>query len=64
MWQYSRIFSVTRIPLYHCDELVQADAREVRHIAVLLRDQIYKLNVYKEIKKDIWVMLTVDEIER
>jgi carnitine O-acetyltransferase len=63
MWQYSRIYSVTRIPLYHCDTLVQADPKQVRHIVVLLRDQIYKLNIYKELKKDIWVLLTADEIE-
>lgn len=64
MWQYSRIFSVTRVPLYHCDTLVQADAKQIRHIVVLLRDQVYKLDVYKELKKDIWVMLTTEEIER
>lgn len=64
MWQYSRIFSVTRVPLHHCDTLVQADSKEVRHIVVLLRDQIYKLNIYKEMKKDIWILLTTEEIER
>ncbi|EPB92959.1 hypothetical protein HMPREF1544_00033 [Mucor circinelloides 1006PhL] len=63
MWQYGRIFSVTRVPLHHCDTLVQADAKFVRHIVVLLRDQIYKLNVYKELKKDIWILLTAEEIE-
>lgn len=64
MWQYGHIFSVTRVPLYHCDTLVQADAKSIRHIVVLLRDQIYKLNVYKELKKDIWVLLTAEEIEK
>lgn len=64
MWQYSRMFSVTRVPLHHCDVLVQADPKFVRHIVVLLRDQVYKLNVYKELKKDIWMLLTADEIER
>jgi carnitine O-acetyltransferase len=64
MWQYSRIFSVTRVPLYHCDTLVQADAKEIRHIAVLLRDQIYTLNVYQELKKDIWILLTTEELEK
>ncbi|CAO3627431.1 unnamed protein product [Mucor hiemalis] len=63
MWQYSRIYSVTRVPLHHCDTLVQADAKKIRHIAILLRDQVYKLDVYKELKKDIWVMLTTEEIE-
>ncbi|CEP14095.1 hypothetical protein [Parasitella parasitica] len=63
MWQYSRIFSVTRVPMYHCDTLVQADPKFVRHIIVLLRDQIYKLDVYRELKKDIWVLLTTEEIE-
>ncbi|KAI9470980.1 MAG: acyltransferase ChoActase/COT/CPT [Benjaminiella poitrasii] len=64
MWQYSRIFSVTRIPLYHCDTLVQADPTKVRHIIVLIRDQIYKLNVYKEVEKDQWVLCSTEEIEQ
>ncbi|CAO3664520.1 hypothetical protein G6F70_006643 [Rhizopus microsporus] len=63
MWQYSRIFSVTRVPLYHCDTLVQADPKHVRHITVILRDQVYVLSVYKEVQKDTWVLLTTDEIE-
>ncbi|KAI7902342.1 acyltransferase ChoActase/COT/CPT, partial [Cokeromyces recurvatus] len=63
MWQYSRIFSVTRIPAYHCDTLVQTDSAKVYHILVLLRDQIYKLDVYKQIQNQ-WVLLTVDEIEK
>lgn len=64
MWQYSRMFAVTRVPLLHCDTLVQANAKEIRHIAVILRDQVYTLNVYKEIKKDIWILLTTEEIEK
>lgn len=64
MWQYSRIFSVTRVPLYHCDTLVQADPKHVRHITVILRDQVYVLSVYKEVQKDTWVLLTTDEIEK
>ncbi|KAG2200216.1 hypothetical protein INT47_009854, partial [Mucor saturninus] len=63
MWQYSRIFSVTRVPLHHCDTLVQANAKEIRHIAVLLRDQVYTLNVYKEVEKNVWILLTTEEIE-
>lgn len=64
MWQYSRMYSVTRVPLHHCDTLVQANPKDIRHIIVLVRDQVYTLNVYKEIKKDIWVLLTVEEIEK
>jgi carnitine O-acetyltransferase len=63
MWQYSRIFSVTRIPSYHCDTLFETD-QKYRHIIVLVRDQIYKVNVYKELKDDIWQLMTTDEIER
>ncbi|GAA5806236.1 hypothetical protein HPULCUR_011767 [Helicostylum pulchrum] len=60
MWQYSSIFSVTRVPLHHCDTLVKSNAKEIRHIIVLLRDQIYKLDIYKQ---DTWTLLTTDEIE-
>lgn len=63
MWQYSSMFAVTRVPLYHCDTLVQADAKHTRHIIVLLRDQVYKLDVYKQ-QGDHWVLLTTDEIEK
>ncbi|KAI8875050.1 CoA-dependent acyltransferase [Backusella circina FSU 941] len=61
MWQYSRIFSVTRIPSYHCDTLLESTHQ--KHIIVLVRDQIYKVLVYKELKDDIWQLLTTDEIE-
>lgn len=60
MWQYSSMFSVTRVPLHHCDTLVKSNAKEIRHIVVLLRDQIYKLDIYKQ---DTWTLLTTDEIE-
>ncbi|KAI9280397.1 acyltransferase ChoActase/COT/CPT [Sporodiniella umbellata] len=59
MWQYGRIYSVTRVPLAGCDALVQADTRHVKHITVFLRDQAYLLNVYHENN----VMLTSGEIE-
>ncbi|KAI8981871.1 acyltransferase ChoActase/COT/CPT [Mycotypha africana] len=63
MWQYSRIFSVTRIPMYHCDTLVQPDkVQDVHHIIVIVRDQIYTLNVYKE-ENGNCVLLSAEEIE-
>lgn len=55
---------MTRIPFYQCDMLFQGNPKEIRHIVVLLRDQVYQLNVYKEIKKDIHVVMTSDEIEK
>lgn len=64
MLQYGRIFSVTRVPLYHCDNVVQADPSQIHHIVVIVRDQVYKLPVYKEIGKNIWQALSTDEIEQ
>ncbi|KAI8976252.1 acyltransferase ChoActase/COT/CPT [Pilobolus umbonatus] len=61
MWQYSRIFGVTRVPLYDCDTLVQSNSH---HISVIVRDQIYIVNVYKEVSKDTWVPMTTNEIEK
>ncbi|KAF7720979.1 hypothetical protein EC973_005653 [Apophysomyces ossiformis] len=62
MWQYSRYIGVTRVPLHHCDTLVQEDPATLHHIIVLVRDQIYKLMVYRP-EGDQWVRLTTDEIE-
>ncbi|KAG0188318.1 hypothetical protein DFQ28_005115 [Apophysomyces sp. BC1034] len=62
MWQYSRFIGVTRVPLHQCDALVQEDPATLHHIIVLVRDQIYKLMVYRQ-QNDRWVRLTTDEIE-
>ncbi|KAI8147009.1 acyltransferase ChoActase/COT/CPT [Fennellomyces sp. T-0311] len=62
MWQHSRIFGITRIPLPGCDALTQSDISETRHIIILVRDQVYKLPVYKK-KGDRWERLTFEEIE-
>ncbi|KAI9020004.1 acyltransferase ChoActase/COT/CPT [Phycomyces nitens] len=48
MWQYSRIFGVTRVPLPHCDSVVQQDPSKLRHILVVVRDQLFKLDVYDQ----------------
>lgn len=63
MRQYNRIFGITRIPLHHCDELYQEPISKTLHIIVLACDQIYKLQVYKQVdgKRQ---RLSVDEIER
>ncbi|CAO3608725.1 unnamed protein product [Cunninghamella blakesleeana] len=63
MRQYDRIFGITRIPLYHCDELYQEPMSKTTHIIVLACDQIYKLQVYKQTdgKRQ---RLSIDEIER
>ncbi|KAI8376937.1 acyltransferase ChoActase/COT/CPT [Blakeslea trispora] len=63
MWQSSRMFSVTRVPLMQCDALVQANPKDVRHIIVLVRDQVYQLFVYKEIQTNFWVLMSTEEIE-
>lgn len=63
MWQYSRTFSLTRVPLHHCDTLVQHDPATTRHILVLVRDQTFKLQVYKESNGN-WSRLSLDEIEQ
>ncbi|OBZ82962.1 Carnitine O-acetyltransferase [Choanephora cucurbitarum] len=54
---------VTRIPLLHCDALVQANTKDVHHIIVLVRDQVYQLHVYKEIQAGFWILLSTEEIE-
>ncbi|KAL0083601.1 acyltransferase ChoActase/COT/CPT [Phycomyces blakesleeanus] len=48
MWQYSRIFGVTRVPLPHCDSVLQGDASKLRHIIVVVRDQLFNLEVYDQ----------------
>ncbi|KAI9306900.1 acyltransferase ChoActase/COT/CPT [Cunninghamella echinulata] len=63
MRQYSRIFGITRIPLHHCDELYQPNISESNHIIVLVCDQIYKLQVYKEVNGNKQ-RLSIDELER
>lgn len=62
MWQYTRTFAVTRVPLYHCDTIVHFDPSTIRHIVVLVRDQVYKLQVYKE-QGEKWILMTMDEIQ-
>ncbi|ORX46745.1 acyltransferase ChoActase/COT/CPT [Hesseltinella vesiculosa] len=49
MWQYSRIFGVTRIPMPHCDSLIQPDPASLTHVIVLACDQMYKLKVYHQV---------------
>ncbi|KAI9258898.1 acyltransferase ChoActase/COT/CPT [Phascolomyces articulosus] len=63
MWQHSRIFGITRIPLHHCDTLVQEDLSTCRHIIILVRDQVYQLPVYKKQANDTWERLSPQEIE-
>ncbi|KAI7857673.1 acyltransferase ChoActase/COT/CPT [Circinella umbellata] len=64
MWQHSRIFGINRVPLHHCDTLIQEDLSSCRHIVVLVRDQIYKLPVYKKQNNDQWRRLSAEEIEQ
>lgn len=65
MWQHTRIFCLTRIPMHHCDKLVQHDMASIKHIIVLVRDQVYKLPVYKQQPgTTTWRLLTRQEIEQ
>lgn len=64
MWQHSRIFCLTRLPMHHCDKLVQYDMASIKHIIVLVRDQVYKLPVYKQQSDTTWRLLTRQEIEQ
>ncbi|UJR25276.1 hypothetical protein I4U23_006628 [Adineta vaga] len=47
MSQYSRLFNSTRIPQVDCD-ILQTDAKNVRHIMVLKRGHYYKVNILDE----------------
>lgn len=60
MWQYTRIFGITRVPLPHCDGIIQQDLSKTNHIVVLVQNHVYKLPVYHPDGK----RYTVDEIER
>ncbi|KAJ3217925.1 hypothetical protein HK099_005296 [Clydaea vesicula] len=46
MHQYTLIFGVTRRPLAGCDENVQSFPATAKHINVLVRDQIYSVDVF------------------
>ncbi|KAI9313766.1 acyltransferase ChoActase/COT/CPT [Dichotomocladium elegans] len=63
MWQHSRIFALTRIPMYHCDSIVQYDISVSRHIVVFVRDQVYRVPVYIQTEKG-WRHMTLAEMER
>ncbi|KAI9498725.1 acyltransferase ChoActase/COT/CPT [Zychaea mexicana] len=63
MWQHSRIFTITRVPFYHCDTLIQQDISTCRHIVVLARDQVYRVPIYKQ-QGQSWQRLTAEEIEQ
>ncbi|KAI8083080.1 acyltransferase ChoActase/COT/CPT [Halteromyces radiatus] len=62
MHQYTKIYGITRIPLPYCDALVETDPASILHIIVLVRDQIYKLQVY-QIVDGIKHRLSVDQIQ-
>ncbi|RUP44358.1 acyltransferase ChoActase/COT/CPT [Jimgerdemannia flammicorona] len=50
MYQYTRLFGVTRIPQPVCDTFAHTPHPNIaRHIVVLLKDQIYPLDVYDEV---------------
>ncbi|KAI7867549.1 acyltransferase ChoActase/COT/CPT [Spinellus fusiger] len=59
MHQYRRIFGVTRIPMPHCDSVLQHDPSKYSHITVLVRDQVFRLDTC-----DGQVLKTVDAIEK
>ncbi|KAI7865414.1 acyltransferase ChoActase/COT/CPT [Spinellus fusiger] len=59
MHQYRRIFGVTRIPMPHCDSILQHDPSKYSHITVLVRDQVFILDTC-----DGQVLKTVDAIEK
>ena len=46
MYQYTRLFGVTRVPKPNCDVLVGEHPSRARHIIVLVKDQIYSVDVY------------------
>lgn len=60
MWQYTRIYGITRVPLLHCDGIIQQDLSKTHHIIVLVQNQVYKLPVYHQDGR----RYTLDEIER
>ena len=64
MWQHSRIFGINRVPLHHCDTLIQEDLSTCRHIIILVRDQVYNLPVYEKQNADQWRRLSAEEIEQ
>lgn len=63
MSQYRSFICTTRIPLPHCDALVQEDSKNVLHIAVMACDQVYTLKVFELVdgKKK---RLSIDELEK
>lgn len=49
MDQYTMGFRTTRVPGVETDQLVQADAKESRHIVALHRGKFYKVKVYSDV---------------
>lgn len=46
MDQYRHVFGVTRVPKPGCDINVESHPSPSKHIIVLVRDQIYTVDVY------------------
>lgn len=46
MDQYRRMFGVTRVPIAGCDMNVGSHPCTSKHINVIVRDQVYSVDVY------------------
>ncbi|EKX36283.1 hypothetical protein GUITHDRAFT_165783 [Guillardia theta CCMP2712] len=59
MWQYRRVFFTCRVPREGCDELFTFLPTRSAHIVILIKGQMYKMNVFH----DDGIALTVQELQ-
>jgi carnitine O-acetyltransferase len=51
MNQYKYVFGITRVPLPECDKLAGSFPPKSTHAIVLVRDQVYSIELYKNGKR-------------
>ncbi|KAJ3369259.1 hypothetical protein HDU91_007380 [Kappamyces sp. JEL0680] len=61
MYQYTRMFGITRVPKPECDILVGSHPAKAQHIIVLVKDQIFVVHVYDQ---HTGGRISIKEIER